>query len=33
MDQYLLRLARAAVDVFERLSDDPEIREPLAAAE
>jgi hypothetical protein len=32
MDAALLALARASVDVFQRLSDDRAIREPLAAA-
>ena len=32
MDQALLRLARASVDVFQRLSADSVIREQLVAA-
>jgi hypothetical protein len=33
MDQDLLRLARASVDVLGRMADDGNIREPIAAAE
>jgi hypothetical protein len=32
MDQHLLRLARASVDVLRRINDDKSIRTPLASA-